>query len=144
VQVNDPNVAPAADKLFSMALNYNTPVPAPNGSPQYNGNIAEKLYNKGSAGQKYVTYNYDMLNRLSAGNSVEGFSENGISYDANGNINAMTRFGPNAETLSYTYGGTNQLQSVSGGVTRSYGYDANGNATSDGQGNTITYNFLIL
>lgn len=143
-QVNDPTVAPATDKLFSMALNYNTPVPAHNGSPQYNGNISEQLYNKGTAGQKYVTYNYDQLNRLIAGNSVEAFSENTITYDANGNIQGMTRFGPNAGTLTYNYGGTNQLASVSGGVTRSYSYDANGNATSDGQGNTITYNLLNL
>ncbi|MBB6126348.1 DUF6443 domain-containing protein [Mucilaginibacter lappiensis] len=143
-QVNDPTAAPATDKLFSMALNYNTPVPVHNGSPQYNGNIAEQLYNKGTAGQKYVTYNYDQLNRLIAGNSVEAFSENSITYDANGNIQGMTRFGPNAGTLTYNYGGTNQLQSVSGGVTRSYSYDANGNATSDGQGNTITYNLLNL
>lgn len=143
-QVNDPNVAPAADKLFSMALNYNTLVPAHNGSPQYNGNISEQLYNKGGAGQKYVTYNYDQMNRLTAGNSVEAFSENGITYDANGNIKTLTRLGPNAGTLTYSYGGTNQLQSVSGGVTRSYGYDANGNATSDGQGHTITYNLLNL
>ncbi|SDP85832.1 RHS repeat-associated core domain-containing protein [Mucilaginibacter sp. OK268] len=143
-QVNDPSVAPAADKLFSMALNYNTPVPAHNVSSQYNGNISEQLYNKGAAGLKYVTYNYDQLNRLTAGNSVEAFSENGITYDANGNIKTMIRLGPNAGTLTYNYGSTNQLASVSGGITRSYGYDANGNATSDGQGNTITYNLLNL
>lgn len=52
--INDPNVAPAADKLVSIALNYNTPVPANNGRPQYNGNIAEQLYNKGSVGKKLL------------------------------------------------------------------------------------------
>jgi RHS repeat-associated protein len=145
-RINDPNVAPAADKLFSMALNYNTPVPANNGRPQYNGNIAEQLYNKGSVGQKFVTYNYDQLNRLTAGNSAEAFSENSIAYDANGNIQGMTRFGPNSGILSYIYSG-NQLQSVTSNnssVTRSYSYDVNGNATSDGQGNTINYNLLNL
>ncbi|WDF75976.1 DUF6443 domain-containing protein [Mucilaginibacter sp. KACC 22773] len=145
-KINDPNVAPAADKLFSMALNYNTPVPANNGSPQYNGNIAEQLYNKGSLGQKFVTYNYDQLNRLTAGNSAEAFSENNITYDANGNIQGITRYGPNSGTLSYVYSG-NQLQGVTSNnnsVTRNYGYDVNGNATSDGQGNTINYNLLNL
>lgn len=145
-KINDPNVAPAADKLFSMALNYNTPVPANNGRPQYNGNIAEQLYNKGTVGQKFVTYNYDQMNRLTAGNSAEAFSENSITYDMNGNIQGMTRFGPNSGTLSYVYSG-NQLQAVTSNnnsVTRSYGYDVNGNATSDGQGNTITYNLLNL
>ncbi|XHR97714.1 hypothetical protein ACFJIV_14260 [Mucilaginibacter sp. UC70_90] len=145
-KINDPNVAPTPDKLFSMALNYNTPVQANNGSPRYNGSISEQLYNKGSIGQKFVTYGYDQLNRLTAGNSAEAFSENNITYDANGNIKGMTRFGPNSGTLSYIYSG-NQLQTVTSNnnsITRNYSYDVNGNATSDGQGSTITYNLLNL
>lgn len=144
--INDPSVAPAPNRLFSEKLYYNELVPGHNGVAQFNGNISEQAYNKGSAGQKYVTYYYDALNRLTAGNSSEGYSENTITYSTMGDIISMSRFGPNAATLNYTYSGT-QLTGVSGTgfTTRSYPlYDANGNAKSDGLGNTITYNLLNL
>ncbi|MGY4538172.1 RHS repeat-associated protein [Mucilaginibacter sp. UYNi724] len=62
-----------------------------------------------------------------------------------GNINSLNRTAPNAATLAYTYSG-NQLTTVTkgGAAFRSYGYDNNGNATSDGQGNAFTYNMLNL
>jgi YD repeat-containing protein len=110
---------------------------------QYNGNISEQLYNKGTRGEKFVSYYYDKLNRLTAGNSQDTVSENSITYDVMGNIQHLTRFGQSAGTLTYAYTG-NQLQTVSGGVTRSYTYDGNGNATSDGQGHAINYNMLNL
>ncbi|MES2275708.1 MAG: DUF6443 domain-containing protein [Bacteroidota bacterium] len=142
-KINDPDIAPAPNKLFSLKLNYTDP--GHSGTPQYNGNIAEQLYNKGTTGQQFVTYKYDQINRLTAGNSGEGISENGITYDLMGNIQHLQRFGPNAVDLGYTYSG-NQLTTVanSGSPFRTYGYDVNGNATSDGLGNTIEYNLLNL
>jgi RHS repeat-associated protein len=147
--INDPAVAPTTDKLFSMQLLYTDPVAGHgSGGAQYHGNIAEQLYNKGSNGQKFAAYTYDSLNRLTAGNSAEGFSENGIQYDTEGNIQTIQRFGPNIGLLTYSYyPGTNQLQTVTSdnsSVSRSYSYDPNGNAITDGTGNTINYNMLNL
>jgi RHS repeat-associated protein len=140
-QINDPDVAPAAGKLFSLKLNYNN---TQHGAlAQFNGNIAEQQYNAGYGG--FVTYAYDGLNRLTSGTSSEGFTENGISYDYMGNIMALNRTGPNSAALGYNYIG-NQLQTVTNSRNpfRSYGYDGNGNATSDGLGNGISYNMLNL
>jgi len=148
-QINDPAVAPTASTLFSMKLGYNNPSSS-GSTAQYNGNIAEQIYNKGTAGSQNVTYSYDNLNRITAGNSSESFSENSINYDLMGNFKSMQRYAaPNAGLLTYAYySGTNQLSGVTsntGVVTRSYGtYDANGNAPSDGSGHGITYNLLNL
>jgi RHS repeat-associated protein len=62
-----------------------------------------------------------------------------------GNITGLSRTGIYNQALVYNYNG-NQLTSIinSGTAFRSYGYDANGNATSDGQGHVITYNMLNL
>jgi RHS repeat-associated protein len=147
-QVNDLASAPTTSTLFSMKLGYNSPT-STGSTAQYNGNIAEQIYNKGTAGAKYITYNYDNLNRLTAGNSQEGFSENSINYDLMGNIQGLQRFGQSAGILTYTYySGTNQLSGVTsnnGSTNRSYStYDANGNAPSDGKGDNISYNLLNL
>ncbi len=62
----------------------------------------------------------------------------------------LTRVGVSAATLAYSYlngpGQSNQLVTVtnSGSSYRSYGYDPNGNATSDGMGRTIQYNLLNM
>lgn len=148
-QINDPTVAPTNNKLFSMQLLYADPIAGHgSGGAQYNGNIAEEIYNKGINGQQFTAYAYDNLNRLIAGNSAEGFSENNIQYDMEGNIQNMQRYGPNTGLLSYIYyPGTNQLQTVTTdnrSVNRSYIYDLDGNATTDGMGNTINYNMLNL
>jgi RHS repeat-associated protein len=143
-QINNPAVAASATELFSLKLNYN--VPQFGATAQFNGNIAEQQYNAGISGNQHVNYSYDNLNRLKAGISTIGFSETISSYDNQGNIQGLTRTtAPNAVTLAYTYTG-NQLQTVTNASTafRSYAYDLNGNSTSDGQGNTITYNMINL
>lgn len=143
IQINDPAVAPSATKLFSLKLNYN--LPQFGATAQFNGNIAEEQYNAGLGGNQHVVYSYDNLNRLTSGTSSIGYSETGISYDNLGNISTLTRSGPNGAVLAYNYTG-NQLQTVtnSGNAFRSYGYDKNANATSDGTGNTISYNLLNM
>ena len=102
-----------------------------------------------------MSFTYDGANRLkeSAGLSTYADTESGITYDKNGNILTLNRVGAASDILTYVYTG-NRLSSVddaSGnntGVksgTSSYGYDANGNMTSDGnRGATLTYNYLNL
>lgn len=144
-KINEPANAPISTKLFSEQLNYNLPQYA--ATAQFNGNIAEqvyRIYNSPTAGVQTVKYAYDRLNRLTDGTSGSGYSETGITYDLAGNIQTLVRAtAPNAVSLNYTYAG-NQLTTVRNGSTvfRSYGYDANGNATGDGLGNTINYNLL--
>ncbi|MFD0766139.1 DUF6443 domain-containing protein [Mucilaginibacter lutimaris] len=145
--INDPAIIPTANKLFSEQLSYDTPKYG--ASAQYNGNIAEqayRVYSSPISGVQTVKYAYDALNRLTDGTSSSGFSETGISYDQAGNINTLNRLtAPDAANLVYSYNG-NQLTTVTkgGAAFRSYGYDVNGNATSDGHGNTISYNMLNL
>jgi len=150
LKINDPTVSPTSTQLFAEQLNYN--ITQYSTTPQFNGNIAESAYNAGISGQQYNTYTYDPLNRLTSGTNSAGFSETGITYDNMGNVTALSRTGPNAAVLSYAYTDVNnnstgnQLQAVTNNGTtalRSYGYDANGNATGDGT-NTFTYNMLNL
>jgi RHS repeat-associated protein len=150
--------------LFQEQLQYNAGV-----SPKYNGDITSQTWTNGT-GANITTgtylYTYDPLNRLLSGNSTTGNSESGITYDANGNITALTRdrnSGIN-DQLGYTYTYTdinnvvqytNQLQSIKntlGGdvklpqnTTLAYTYDNNGNMLTDaGKGLTVTYNLLDL
>ncbi|OKS85677.1 DUF6443 domain-containing protein [Mucilaginibacter polytrichastri] len=126
--------------LFAMQLNYNA-----GSAPQWNGNITSQYWGTPGSLGKHYDYTYDPLNRLAAGTSSEGYTENNIGYDPLGNITTLNRAGLVNQVLAYTYNG-NQLISVSNnsGSFRTYGYDANGNTTSDGQANTITYNMLNL
>ncbi|MBB6273364.1 RHS repeat-associated protein [Pedobacter cryoconitis] len=138
--------------LFSQTLNYNSPVTGV--TPQWNGNISLLSYNvnKGTdAGNHQFIYNYDALNRLTNAQSTKNLLDEKITYDKMGNIGSLIRSGGNEASMVYKYtdaSGTysNQLQSVSnkGLDFRSYTYDANGNTTSDGLNQTISYNLLNL
>jgi len=127
--------------LFSLDLRYNTPDA---GTANYNGNIAEMHY-AGQYSNKVFDYTYDALNRLKLASAGSGNALNeAIVYDNLGNIDSLTR--GTLSPLIYAYTG-NQLTGVSGYTNRSYGYDGNGNATTDGAtGNpkTINYNMLNL
>ena len=121
--------------LFSMQLKYTDGT-----TPRYNGDITGMLWGTpGNLNRNYV-YNYDKLNRLLSGISGTGNHEKDITYDDMGNILTLTRDSGTPQT--YTYSG-NRLSSVSGGASRSYTYDLNGNALTDGT-NTFTYNLLNL
>ncbi|WP_257668292.1 RHS repeat-associated core domain-containing protein [Parapedobacter tibetensis] len=129
-----------AGLFLQLELRYNTGT-----TPQYNGNVANQLWTTAGQTAKSYTYTYDRLNRLTAATAGTGtpasYTENGITYDAMGNITALKRGSAAVQTYSYTDG--NRLTSVSGGITRSYTYDVNGNALTDGT-NTFTYNVLNL
>ena len=165
-------VALGDNDLFGMELEYTT---GPN--PQYNGNIsaAQWVNQTEPGGKRGYEYSYDALDRLTGANYVnvdnptqDGYDVFGttaggpITYDANGNIGQLTRYGADHATideLAYDYGTGvgNQLQTVTdggngqgfvpgeGGMDDDYYYDENGNLTDDyHRGITVTYNHLNL
>ncbi len=146
--------------LFEEQLQYNTGT-----NKQYNGNIAYQSYGTGaSPDAKTFTYTYDQLNRLLTANSSDNYNENNISYDLNGNIQTLDRYQGSAtvkiDQLSYNYTSgtnkTNQLQTIMDGSGSStgiktggpytYGYDPNGNVTTDPSRSTgtLTYTYNLL
>jgi len=132
------------DNLFNMELKYDNAT-----IPQYNGNIGQMNYlttHVTSPGNRTFNYTYDALNRLTnaaftGGQTGDALDET-INYDVMGNITQLTRNGTGGGTLNYTIYTGNQLNTVTGYSARNYGYDPNGNATSDGLGKGITYNML--
>ncbi len=80
------------------------------------------------------TLAYDLLDRLTSA-SKTGQSQT-WTYDANSN--RLTQGGTSSSTFTIS-GTNNQLSSVSGALSRTYGYDAAGNTTSYG-GFTFSYN----
>ena len=136
-----------ADK-FDLKLAYNST--SHSAHSHYNGNIAEQEYTGDHTGNRYFTYEYDELNRLTSSsynNSGTGLSESvggpGYSgYDDNGNIIVFFR---NAVNSIYNNNG-NQLASIIGGsLGGAFTYDGNGNELTDTRRNvTLTYNRLNL
>jgi RHS repeat-associated protein len=80
------------------------------------------------------TEGYDTLDRLTS--SAKTGTSFGWTYDTNGN--RLTQTGTSASTFTSSTT-SNRLASVSGGLTRTYGYDAAGNTTSF-TGDTFSYN----
>jgi len=79
------------------------------------------------------TYGYDPLDRLTS--AVKTGTTRGWTYDANGN--RLTQSGTSAHTVTVS-STNNRVSSISGGLSRTYAYDAAGNTT--GYGN-ITYTY---
>ena len=160
---------------FSQNLYYNTG----NGTPCYNGNISGMTWQAGNeTTTRGYKFTYDGLNRLldavygegtSLSSNAGRFTEKVTSYDKNGNILSLHRYGQTGassygliDNLTFTLNG-NQLNRVDDAVTASaynngfefkdavkqaneYTYDANGNLTKDLNRNisNIQYNFLNL
>ncbi len=80
------------------------------------------------------THGYDLLDRLTSATRT-GQSQT-WTYDANGN--RLTQGGTSSSTFTIA-SSSNRLSSVSGALSRTYGYDAAGHTTSYG-GFTFTYN----
>ncbi|MEN2401762.1 RHS repeat-associated core domain-containing protein [Flavobacterium sp. MC2016-06] len=182
--INDINVLAKSGgvpkDLFAFKINYNTPASGiTDVKPLYNGNISETYWSTNSDNGTIRTYGYryDNLNRLKdavykKGSVVNSYNES-LSYDKNGNIMNLTRYGSiddNAQTLidnlTYTYkdsSNSNQLMKVADAVANNpnfknefkdsasntaddYDYDADGNMIKDNNKNitAITYNQLNL
>ncbi len=71
------------------------------------------------------TFGYDTLDRVTSG--VNSAKSRGYTYDANSNRLTTTGTTASTEIISTT---NNRLNSTSGGIVRTYGYDNAGNTTS--------------
>ncbi|WP_456442072.1 RHS repeat-associated core domain-containing protein, partial [Psychroserpens sp.] len=164
-------VGGANSDLFAFKINYNTHELG--GTPLYNGNISETLWNTLSVNpntQEYkrkrgYDYTYDALNRikdadfhkLSGVERDNYYNLSNISYDRNGNIITLARSGvdnsgsliEDMDDLTYAYDG-NQLYDISEAGNHSYGFkdfenNQNLDYTYDANGNmTYDYNKEIL
>jgi len=160
--------------LFAFSIGYdNSSVGISGVEGLYNGNISETHWRSGSDNAlRSYGYRYDALNRLTdAFYKRESLATNGynehISYDPNGNITMLQRFGGldeqnislEIDNLGYRYGAdSNKLLAVndasgspegfSDGTNSGddFAYDASGNMTSDKNKNitSIAYNHLDL
>ncbi|MEP2512455.1 MAG: DUF6443 domain-containing protein, partial [Reichenbachiella sp.] len=158
--------------LWGMELGYEQAMTGMTTTKAYNGNISGVKWSSaqgmGETDEKGYAYEYDKMNRFTAAQyynkasswaSDDAFSVEAISYDHNGNIEALERNhwdGTTLDSLTYSYNG-NQLLTVAdaavdlgfkdGNTTGDdYLYDANGNLTEDkNKGlDSIAYNHLNL
>ena len=163
--------ASAPKDYFGMELLYNTEDISLNNAAAYNGNISAMKWSGSKVDEQLsYGYTYDPMNRLKTADhktigmaNATDFDVNNLSYDFNGNIQALTRYDKNGamDVLNYDYGTGlakgNRLLSVSdAGTTEGfkdgnttgddYGYDANGNMTQDLNKDItrISYNYLNL
>jgi RHS repeat-associated protein len=177
--INDASASLASSTdLFAFSVNYNTP--SLGGTALYNGNISETHWKSKTDNKiRSYSYSYDALNRLTDANykdynyylvqfptQKEKYTEGGISYDKNGNIEHLERYGLRAnnttdkiDVLTYNYmpysnklRGVNDTADSEGfnnaatGTNDDYIYDTLGNLKTDqNKGITgITYNHLNL
>ena len=144
----------AGSNVFTQTLSYAST--STSGVPGlYSGLISESVSSHNGQQSQTYGYRYDSGARLVDAVHLVGTSsslvntEKDITYDLNGNIKTIKRYGATAldDNLSYTYFG-NRLTSVADAVESSsytYTYDDAGNMTSDtGKGHVITYNALNL
>lgn len=111
---------------------------------QFNGNIAKQHWGHGQVVTGSFTYTYDRLNRLVSGTNGSAMTEI-VSYDDMGNILSLKRDNQAAIVYSYENGNKgNRLIGISGGLTGSFSYDANGNSLTDRSGMIFSYNHLNL
>jgi RHS repeat-associated protein len=99
-------------------------------SGTYNDNFA-------SSTDLSFTYSYDRSNRLTASNTSSKNYELFNTYDNDGNILTLDRFGSGSQTDDFNYvyySLTNKLQRVSGAGNQ-FSYDANGNLIQDALNN---------
>ncbi|CAL2085513.1 DUF6443 domain-containing protein [Tenacibaculum sp. 190524A05c] len=160
--------------LFNFSIQYNDPSVELN-KRLYNGNIAQTSWQTQNVDNSRKTYNYtyDALNRITGAtmpnttNYNLGFVNIPITYDKNGNILRLFRYGPKNEeatvfgamdNLHYTYDSGNKLVRVVDTGDKNFGfkdvaysgndytYDVNGNMISDKNKRitNITYNHLNL
>ncbi len=142
---------PADQPVFKQHLKYFDPTEQ-SSQPRWNGLISEIAHQRTDTGTVITNgYFYDHAGRLTDHIRYEGssqtnkYTERDLSFDRNGNILSLKRYGTNVaapqENLAYTYDG-NKLMQLNGST---YQYDANGNMTHDGRrGLDLSWNHLNL
>ncbi|PWG78248.1 RHS repeat domain-containing protein, partial [Pararcticibacter amylolyticus] len=156
---------------FSMGLRYNN-ILTPGSTKLFGGGISEWSWQHTSGSNNMYSLKYDAAERLTGAqqyvsdgsnwtDATSHYTENGISYDKNGNILTLQRSagGSIVDNLTYSYEG-NRLSAlnesvaspgasdilVQGGTAQgTYQYNANGNMIYDSRKSlTYGYNFLNL
>ncbi|KAA8476146.1 RHS repeat-associated protein [Arcticibacter tournemirensis] len=158
-----------ASPYFSMQLRYNN-VLLPASKKNYGGGISEWTWQHSGGTNNMYSLQYDDADRLTGArqyvasgsswaSAPSHYSENGISYDKNGNILTLQRSagGNTIDNLTYNYDG-NRLSALTESVASpgaadiliqgsspqgTYNYNANGNMVYDSRKNS-TYGYNIL
>lgn len=132
--------------VFSMSLDYWSPSPSSVTTGLYSGDVTAWHWTQGSNAQRTYVLNYDGSGRLTDSRMVTGggstatssWSERGMTYDRNGNILTLSRYGSSssspAQTLTYSYTGNRRS---------GYAYDTDGRITTDGTGG-VTRSYGVL
>ena len=145
--------------LFQETLRYDSPTRGT--AARYAGGLSEVMTLQGSTRNTYG-FTYDAAGRLTTTKRFTGtsgttntaaYTERGITYNKNGALHSLQRYGSSSSTpqdnYTYTYSGP-LLTGVSGkdggsNITASFTHDANGNTTTDGRaGLSFSYNILNL
>ena len=144
--------------VFGQYLKYFNPTKQ-SSQRRWNGLISEIAHQHGESAAIITNgYFYDNAGRLTDNIRYDGtqqtykFAERNLSYDRNGNILTLKRYGETTtapqDDLAYTYNGNKLTQlNNSGPVTGSfsYTYDNNGNTLNDSRrGLSFTWNHLNL
>ena len=143
--------------VFSETLRYASALKETSAA-RFDGNISEiRVIHNGVSDDTYA-YQYDALKRLTGANRYIGTAttysdtrtEKYMSYDRNGNLTALKRYGDTGleNNLTFTRSGnrmTGLSDAGSPGGTFTFSYDALGNLTNDGRkGLVFSYNVLNL
>ena len=96
--INNPSLL--GTKPFAMELQYNAPNVS-GATAQYSGNISAVRWRHNGGSEQSYRYNYDSYSRLTDGLHSGSNNEQGITYDSNGNITALTRTGIQPAAMTY-------------------------------------------
>ena len=96
------NPSSLGTKPFAMELQYNAPNVS-GATAQYSGNISAVKWRHNGGSEQSYRYSYDSYNRLTDGIHSGSNNEQGITYDSNGNITALTRTGIQPAAMTYSH-----------------------------------------
>ena len=148
-----------SSELFDMQLRYYE-LYRDGFEPSYTGNIIDwqwthlRINGNTSGDDCEYGFHYDDLSRLTGAelficdpaDAGDEYTENGITYDKNSNILTLNRSSVSSEdarSYRFSYNGNQRVKETNS--NSAYGYDANGNISSDAlSGLEISYNLLNL